>query len=104
MFTIKFYSADGLRQRIYEAESFTVIRGNGDAEITLHQKSQNDDFRVDIKEGKSGLTGDTPPCYQRAIIENSAGKTTEIIALGPVSNPIPRAMQSAPVGLAVPPA
>lgn len=91
MFTIKFYSEDGCRQRIYEAQSFTILRapkdstGPGpawtvDAEITLHQKSQGEDFRVDIGhdiKGNRPLLW--PPLYQKAIIENASGRTTEII-------------------------
>lgn len=93
MFTIKLYSeyANGTwgRQRIYSAESFTVLRApNGTAEITLHQKNQNDDFRVDIewehfKDQSGGNPIYYPPVFQRAVIENAAGRTTDIISLGP---------------------
>ena len=89
MFTIKLYSESGFRQRILEAESFTVLRGGAspqgdEAEITLHQKNQSDDRRFDIRptaELPPEYAG--PPVFQKAIIENSAGKTTEIISLPP---------------------
>lgn len=89
MFTIKLYSDNGCRQRILSAESFTVLRmgsspGGDEAEITLHQKDQNNDVRYDIKP-HAPLPNDYsgPVIYQRAIIENAAGKTTEIIQLRP---------------------
>jgi hypothetical protein len=81
MFTIKFYS-DG-RQKILSAESFTILRGGGGAEITLHQKNQHEDRRIDIASAEIEPATDMPPVYQRAIIENAAGKTTEIIEAGP---------------------
>ena len=86
MFTIKLYSDNGCRQRILEAESFTILRpGDGkpgdEAEITVHQKS-GDGCRYDIRpEMPPGYEG--PPVFQKAIIENSTGKTTEIIQLRP---------------------
>lgn len=80
MFTIKFYSDDGFRQRILEADSFTILRGrDGSAEITLHQKSGDDSSRIDIRGANGGPEKEGPPFYQRAIIENAAGKTTEMI-------------------------
>jgi hypothetical protein len=86
MFTIKLYSGDGFRQRILSAESFTVLRGAAsnagfEAEITLHQKNQNDDVRYDIKPATE-LPPDYvgPQIFQKAIIENAAGRTTEIIS------------------------
>ena len=89
MFTIKLYSDNGYRQKILSAESFTILRGGSgpggdEAEITLHQKNQNDDVRYDIKPS-APLPNDYagPVIYQRAIIENAAGKTTEIIQLRP---------------------
>lgn len=80
MFTIKLYKEG--RQRIYSADSFTILRGNsGSAEITIHRKNQGEDFRVDITdtERQEGW----PETFDRAIIENAAGKTTEIIQLYP---------------------
>jgi hypothetical protein len=83
MFTAKFYSDNGYRQRIVSAESFTILRGdNGTAEITLHQKNQTDDARVDINWDEAPRDSYMPPVYQKVIIENATGKTTEIIALG----------------------
>lgn len=87
MFTIKFYrgtpgSPDGYRQCILSADSFTVLRGGDDsAEITLHRKN-GDDQRVDVAH-PAPRQPDWPDVYDRAIIENAAGKTTEIIALSP---------------------
>lgn len=92
MFTIKFYSGDGCRQVIREAESFTILRcrpgpeDDGTAEITLHQKNPSDDYRIDIKDDGTlglpfGYSG--PPRFAKAIIENLAGKTTEIVYLRP---------------------
>jgi hypothetical protein len=95
MFTIKFYSDNGHRQKILSAESFTILRGtqspSGDeAEITLHQKNPNDDVRYDIKFDAPQEVGYSGPIrYQRAIIENAAGKTTEIIQLQ-TSNALPQ--------------
>ena len=86
MFTIKFYSDDGCRQVIKSAESFTILRAPdmcSDAEITLHQKSQADDCRIDIVPAGTERLEGWPPTYQTAIIENALGKTTEIIKAGP---------------------
>lgn len=88
MFTIKLYSANGYRQRILQAESFTILRGGSsqagdEAEITLHQKNQNDDRRYDIKSDVPRQDSSGPEIFQKAIIENAAGKTTEIIAVRP---------------------
>lgn len=84
MFTAKFYSDNGFRQRIMSAESFTLLRAeDGTAEITLHQKNQSEDCRIDINWDDAPRDSYMPPLYQKAIIENPAGKTTEIIALGP---------------------
>lgn len=91
MFTIKFYSGDGCRQIIREAESFTILRcppGNDDgtAEITLHQKDGSRDSRIDIADDSKQPDG-WPPRYAKAIIENSFGKTTEIVSLGIMAQP-----------------
>lgn len=80
MFTIKFYRDS--RMRIFEAESFTVLRGDdGEAEITIHQKN-GEDFRRDV-----GITRENPDewpeVFDRAIIENGSGRTTEVIAPRP---------------------
>jgi len=81
MFTVKLYRDNGARQRVYEAESFTILRPCSEkqgqwAEITAHRKS-GDDIRFDI--------GDTPHdpeggVWEKAILENALGRTTEIIA------------------------
>jgi hypothetical protein len=87
MFTIKFYTSDGYRQVIKEAESFTILRdndGTGEAEITLHQKIPHEDHRYDIKPPLMEASETyVPPRFGKAIIENSSGRTTEIIALNP---------------------
>jgi hypothetical protein len=86
MFTIKFYQTGpgGSRQVIKQAESFTILRSDdGSAEITLHQKDQGDDRRIDIVDcGPNGPKRPEgwPPCFESAIIENAAGKTTEMIS------------------------
>ena len=84
MFTIKLYTNSGFRQRIIEAESFTVMRtsrGSSNtptqqwAEITAHLKG-DDGIRFDIGPSPSEPSGGV---WEKAIIENSAGRTTEII-------------------------
>ena len=91
-FTIKFYSGDGCRQIIREAESFTILRcppgpdDDGSAEITLHQKGGFESCRIDIgDDSKCSLPEGFPPRFAKAIIENSAGLTTEIIQIKPSS-------------------
>lgn len=89
MFTIKFYGSDGCRQIIREADSFTILRcprgpeDDGSAEITLHQKNQAEDCRFDVADESKWIEG-WPRRFSKAIIENAAGKTTEIIALRPI--------------------
>lgn len=83
MFTVKLYSQGGFRTRILECESLTVLDGPaiGSKEITLHQKDGSG-ARFDIGEDSacSGAAAEvTPPVFSKAIIENSSGKTTEII-------------------------
>ena len=99
MFTIKFYSADGYRQIIREAESFTILRGPheqlGSAEITLHQKNPADDRRYDVKDENALLTADSPQCFAKAIIENSAGRTTEIVTLRHIGSDAPADLKAA---------
>ena len=91
MFTIKFYSSDGYRQRIYEAESFSILRPVNDlsgvqAEITMHGVAGDDPWlRIDI--GPDEVPHDGPQRYGKAIIENRNGKTTEIVAMPFPSSP-----------------
>ena len=84
MITIKLYQDTG-RQKIMAAESFTILRSGknpSEAEITLHFKN-GEGVRYDIMaEPPEGYEG--PTVFQRAIIENMAGKTTEIIQLRPM--------------------
>lgn len=87
MFTLKLYQADKIR--IVECESVTVYRwANGAAQVTLHQKPGGFD--------SVACVGDPPPMaadgsmvYDRAIVENASGKTTEMIY--PEPRPGPRA-------------
>lgn len=83
MFTIKLYN--GGRQKILSAESFTILRGpisaNSAAEITLHQKNPADDVRYDVT--NEIRPEGWPERFDKAIIENAAGRTTEIIQLAP---------------------
>ena len=84
MFTIKFYTAHpgNYRQVIKEAESFTILRADdGTAEITLHQKNPDDDRRIDINDDPA--PEGYPQRYSSAIIENAAGRTTEMIGQRP---------------------
>lgn len=89
MFTVKFFGSyeNGLyhRQRIYSAEDLTILKArDGSAEITLHQKNPSDSFRIDVEwEGFSERDPGSPPVYQKAVIENASGRTTEIVVLGP---------------------
>ena len=89
MFTIKLYGDLGHRQRILEAESFTILRVSDGFEVTLHRPPSmaHDDCRYDIKnawpEPKTSdeQQGQWPARFDRAIIENAAGKTTEIVSI-----------------------
>lgn len=90
MFTIKLYKDQGYRQLILEAESFSVLRNEGsDSEITLHRKPGTDgeynDVRYDIADDADRVAGERfmPERFDKAIIENAHGKTTEIISLTP---------------------
>lgn len=93
MFTIKFYGDFGSRIRILTAQSFTVLRISGGHEITVHQKNGMDDARYDVKEPwPEATTSDQqasqwPVRFQRAIIENENGKTTDIFQV--MSDPKP---------------
>lgn len=75
MFTLKFYSDGNARTRILEADSVSVLRFDGDWEITMHRK--DGDSRMDVSSRIPAVN--EPPVYEKVIIENSAGKTTEII-------------------------
>lgn len=86
MFTIKFYSHDDCRQIIEQADSFTILRSpigsreDYSAEVTLHHKN-GDSTRRDVAPEGPRPDG-WPPIFAKAIIENAAGRTTEIIAAG----------------------
>lgn len=91
MFTIKMY--DGNKTRILEAESFTIhYSSQGEcgphggssrewAEVTLHNRDS--DVRYDLGDSpmRDSISGEIT-CYQKAYIENSAGKTIEHINYG----------------------
>ena len=93
MFTIKM--SDGYRERILEAESFTILHENDGipntpnsqavrywAKVTLHNRGE--DVRYDI--GDSPLrdsTGGEIQVFQNAYIENAIGKTVKAISFGP---------------------
>lgn len=83
MFTLKFYDSDAFRTRIEAADSITILRGACGMEITLHRNSGND-IRIDLAERQMPVPN-APPAYHRVIIENGAGKTTEIIHAPPVT-------------------
>lgn len=81
MFTIKLYS--DRKCVIKEADSFTVLHGDdGEAEISLHYKNMTDNHRIDISHEKTRAEG-WPEVFDKAIIENSSGRTIEIIGLLP---------------------
>lgn len=94
MFTLKLYASDGAIIRIYEAESFTVLRcnqgqSNGPchewSEITSHLKA-GEGLRADIGDSPYQPDGGV---WQKAIIENASGRTTQIIGnFGPSPRPI----------------
>lgn len=86
MFTIKLYRDGGYSQRILEAEGFSIIRPQGGgAEIMLHRplgpNGEYRDERFDVSAQEP--PNDQGPYYERAIIENAMGKTTEIVAISP---------------------
>lgn len=94
MFTVKLYSNNGARQRIVDGESFTILRSpkligssqcarNITAEITVHQKNSNEDRRYDVGAYLPDTTEEGPELFEKAIIENALGRTTEIIVYTP---------------------
>jgi hypothetical protein len=84
MFTVKFYQSFH-RQVIEQADSVTILKDeeSGTAEITLH-RTIGIDVRRDIKDERDRKDSYEPPFFDKAIIENAAGKTTEIIVLRPI--------------------
>lgn len=80
MFTVKLYR--GTRIRIASAASFTVV-DEGDATlkgVTLHQTNGDDEvYYVGARDPERHSYVDEHRVYDRAIIENGNGKTTEII-------------------------
>lgn len=93
MFTIKLYKFDGAHLRLHEAESVTILSGNQGSsngpcvewsEITAHGKG-GEGVRFDI--GQSPYLPDGG-VWEKAIIENGAGRITQIINHGPASRRI----------------
>jgi len=85
MFTLKLYQADKLR--IVECVSVTVYRWeNGSAQVTIHEKIPGFDTVACVGDPPV-MAGDGSPIYDRAILENAAGKTTEIINAFPATLP-----------------
>lgn len=85
MFTIKLYQ-DNFSQRIIEAESFTIIRDKDAVEITAHgtlDEGKRIDRRYDLT--YAVRPEGWPAQYTRAIIENSFGKTTEVLTAPVIS-------------------
>lgn len=87
MFTIKLYADLGARMRIHAADDFTILSvlekdtpmGGEWVEITAHRKI-GVDIRFDI--GPSPYTPEGG-VWDKAIIENAMGRTTEIIDMQP---------------------
>lgn len=94
MFTIKFYSGDGCRQIIREAESFTILRSPSGSvhditEVTLHQKG-GEGCRIDVGDECAEREEGWPALFAKAIIENASGRTTEMIGRwNPAKAPAP---------------
>lgn len=76
MFTAKFYTRTG-RCVIHEAESFTILGDAEGHEVTLH-RANGDDIRLDLNDDPESPEN-WPARYQRLVIENANGKTTEMI-------------------------
>lgn len=84
MITVKLYAEGDFRQRVIECESVTVLRpANCAIELTLHGmrvEGEISDRRFDLIGHPSALTPDNDAIpWERAIIENANGKTSEII-------------------------
>lgn len=87
MFTIKLYTGggpDGYKQRILSADSFTILRGDdGSAEITLHNGNDGKRYDIGFVDPEKPRPDGWPDIWERAIIENVAGRTTEMIGMKP---------------------
>lgn len=89
MFTIKAYKHNEFSCRVLSAKSLTILRlEDGSAEITLHQHSGHDDSRIDIGSDDVGRTAGSPDLYEKVIVENEFGKTTEIIQARPARSAV----------------
>jgi len=80
MFTIKLYADRGFRMRIHAADDFTILRAEQWAEITAHRKA-GVDIRFDIGSSPYEPEGGV---WNKAIIENAMGRTTEIVDFRPL--------------------
>lgn len=81
MFTIKLFQQDELT--IVECEDLRVRRdpADGSAQVMAFMKGNQQTFYV----GQSRVAGDLGKIvYDKAIVENAAGKTTEIVTPRPV--------------------
>lgn len=101
MFTIKLIRNQtpdaGQRLRICEAQSFTIINESPALKgITLHRASQADDevYYVGTMTPATAYA-DEYRVYDRAIIENAAGKTSEVIWARPVGDSPGEAVETA---------
>jgi hypothetical protein len=95
MFTVKLYSHSGYRQVILEAESFTILHNqDGTREVTLHRplgpSGEYNDVRHDIgpEQERDCIQ---PSLWARAIIENAAGRTTEMVNYDAIIRSVPKA-------------
>ena len=85
MFTLKFYKyakeSIGERIVIRQAENITILRDTDGAEITMHTSSG--DQRLDVGFHNTVRPECFPDCFDRLIVENAAGKTSEIVSFLP---------------------
>ena len=98
MFTVKLYSNNGGKMKILSCESVTSYAWDHGTsfQLKLHQKDQNLDYAYNVGNAdgcdRKFAEGDDSIWWECAIIENAAGKTTQIISYGgpgnvPVSRP-----------------
>ena len=92
MFTLKFYSADNVKTRVFDADSLTILRDGGDAEIILHQRI-GEDFRIDVS-GNNKRPAGWPPVFQRVIIESGFGRMTNRPLVAAIPAELPSAEQT----------
>jgi hypothetical protein len=86
MFTVKLYRDGGALRRISRADSITLgeLEPDGLRVVTLHRSDgAAEEYFVGHTTHQSPHHEST---YERAIVENSAGKTTEVIRASARSN------------------